>query len=105
MHVALPGEHRMVRVTLIACLLATTPALAQQASTLKPGPDVNLVAAACGVCHTTRYIPMNATFLTPDGWAAEVTKMRKAYGAPLDDATAATVVKYLSETYAAPPKS
>jgi hypothetical protein len=48
---------------------------------------------------------MNSTFLTPEGWRAEVTKMRQAYGAPIDDGTADLIVKYLSEAYAARPKS
>ena len=43
-------------------------------------------------------------FLTPDAWKAEVTKMRKAFGGPIDDDTAAAIVKYLSANYAAPPK-
>jgi hypothetical protein len=48
---------------------------------------------------------MNSVFLTPDAWKAEVTKMREAFGAPIDDDTATTIVKYLSATYAAQPKS
>ena len=71
----------------------------------KSGPDVILVTAACSVCHTPNYIRMNSVFLTPDGWTAEVTKMRKIYGAQFDETTAAIIIKYLSETYAVPPKS
>ena len=41
----------------------------------------------------------------PDGWKAEVTKMRTPLGAPIDDDRADTIVKYLSATYAAQPKS
>jgi uncharacterized protein (DUF697 family) len=48
---------------------------------------------------------MNSVFLTPDAWKAEVAKMREAYGAPIDDDTAAAIVKYLSATYGVPPKS
>jgi hypothetical protein len=48
---------------------------------------------------------MNSSFLTPDAWKAEVTKMREGYGAPIDDQTAAAIIKYLSANYAAPPKS
>jgi hypothetical protein len=47
---------------------------------------------------------MNSVFLTPDAWKAEVAKMRDAYGGPFDEETAATIVKYLSATYAAAPK-
>jgi hypothetical protein len=48
---------------------------------------------------------MNSVFLTPDEWKAEVSKMQQAYGGPFDDATAEAIVKYLSATYAAAPKS
>ena len=60
---------------------------------------------SCAVCHTLNYIRMNSVFLTPDAWKAEVAKMREAYGAPIDDDTAAAIVKYLSATYGVPPKS
>ena len=74
--------------------------------TLKPGPGLDAVQASCATCHTLNYIRMNSVFLTPDVWKAEVTKMRTAFGAPIDDDTANTIVKYLSATYAAqPPKS
>ena len=35
-------------------------------------------------------------------WAAEVTKMRNAYKAPISDADAALIVDYLSATHAPP---
>jgi mono/diheme cytochrome c family protein len=94
----------MVRFFTIASLFAAAPAFAGQQATLKPGPDVNLVTATCSVCHTPNYIRMNSVFLTSDAWKAEVTKMRKIYGAQFDEATAAIIVNYLSETYATPPK-
>ncbi len=98
----------MLRSLAVALLLsaapAVTPALAQEPVPLKPGPGVDTVQAACGICHTTNYIRMNSVFLTPDGWKAEVAKMRTLLGAPIDDATAATIVQYLSADYAAPAK-
>jgi hypothetical protein len=67
---------------------------------LKPGGD--LTAAVCGSCHTSDYIIMNSPFLAPATWKAEVAKMRNAFGAPIDDATAATITDYLIANYAAP---
>lgn len=93
-----------MRYLTIALLLAT-PALADEAVPLKPGPGLDAVQASCGTCHTLNYIRMNSVFLTPDAWKAEVTKMRSALGAPIDDDTAATIIKYLSTNYAAQPKS
>jgi hypothetical protein len=45
------------------------------------------------------YIPMNSPFLDAKGWDAEVTKMIKAYGAPIDDADAKAIAEYLSKNY------
>ena len=95
----------MFHFLLVALLLCATPALAQEDVTLKPGPGLDTVVTSCAICHTLKYIRMNSVFLTPDAWKAEVTKMRDGYGAPIDDDTATTIVKYLSATYAAQPKS
>jgi uncharacterized protein (DUF697 family) len=35
-------------------------------------------------------------------WDAEVTKMIKAYGAPISDADARDIVEYLSKNYGTP---
>jgi mono/diheme cytochrome c family protein len=83
-------------------LCQPNPATAQ--SGLKPGPGREVVEAACSACHTTGYIQMNAPFLTPDVWKAEVVKMRAAFGAPIDDAVAATVLEYLNQNYGPAPR-
>jgi len=93
----------MIRTLLLGALLLATPALAQDK--LKPGPGLDVVTTTCTVCHSADYIGMNATFLTPDGWKAEVVKMRDAFGAPIDDDTANAIVKYLITAYGVPPKS
>jgi hypothetical protein len=95
----------MFRYLLPIMLSGSVPALAQEPVTLKPGPGLDTVTTSCSVCHTLNYIRMNSAFLTPDAWKAEVTKMRDALGAPIDDDTANTIVKYLSATYAVQPKS
>jgi hypothetical protein len=81
-------------------VLAGHAALAEDAR-LKPGPGDETTAATCTACHTTDYIVMNSSFLPPDGWKAEVAKMRAAYGAPIDDTTAAEITDYLAKNYAA----
>jgi hypothetical protein len=95
----------MFRYLLPVMLCGAAPALAQEQVTLNPGPGLDAVTTSCSVCHTLNYIRMNSAFLTPDGWKAEVAKMRDALGAPIDDDTANTIVKYLSATYAVQPKS
>lgn len=69
---------------------------------LKPGAGEDVANAYCNVCHTSDYIIMNSMFLTPEGWKAEVTKMRTAFGAPIDDATAAQIIAYLAAHYSIP---
>ena len=83
-----------------ACL-AAEPAAPVTPGELKPGPGLDVVVAACSGCHSLDYVQMNSPFLTRDGWQAEVTKMRQAYGAPLDQPSADTIVQYLAATYAA----
>ena len=42
---------------------------------------------------------MNSPFLNAAGWTAEVTKMIKAMGAPIDDADAKAIADYLAKNY------
>ena len=77
----------------------------EQAITLKPGPGQEITTGTCAACHSLDYIPMNSPFLTPDGWKAEVAKMRQAYGAPITDDVADQITKYLASNYGVPPRS
>ena len=67
---------------------------------LKPGPARDLVIGRCAACHSEDYIPMNSSFLDRKGWEAEVTKMAKAYGAPMEPDEVAKIVDYLATSYA-----
>jgi sulfite dehydrogenase (cytochrome) subunit B len=82
----------------VVALLGSSGAIA--AETLKPGAGDDTTSAVCAACHTTDYIVMNSVFLTPEAWKAEVTKMRSAFGAPIDDETAAEITTYLANNYA-----
>jgi opacity protein-like surface antigen len=70
---------------------------------LKPGPSSDLTGTVCNTCHTSNYIIMNSTFMSPASWKAEVAKMRDAFGAKLDDDTQAAITAYLSASYAVKP--
>ncbi len=75
--------------------------LPPETAALAPGPDMQTVQATCTVCHSPDYITTQPRGL-PDPtafWTAEVTKMRKAYGAQVDDDTVPLIVKYLATTY------
>jgi mono/diheme cytochrome c family protein len=85
----------------IAAVLAASAALAQeQQIKLKPGAGLDKVEANCAACHTLAYVPMNSVFLDAKGWDGEVTKMIKAYGAPIGDADAKAIAEYLAANYA-----
>ncbi len=86
----------------IVLLVLAGPAMAQEEIALKVAPGHEVVENNCAACHSLSYIRMNSPFLTPDVWAAEVTKMIKTYGAPVDDADAKTIIDYLARNYGGP---
>src|SRR4051812_11837623 len=67
--------------------------LPEETATLKPGPNVELAQGNCMGCHSVDYIitqPRGPQF-KKDFWQAEVTKMIKVYGAPIDDSDASKI--------------
>ena len=74
--------------------------LPDETAELAPGPHLDVVQGNCGACHSAEYIAMQPPGPNPRGfWSAEVTKMKKVYGAPLDDADVPAIVDYLVQTY------
>lgn len=65
---------------------------------LAEGEGRSETASFCALCHSTRYITMQPP-LAAATWEAEVTKMRKTFGAPIPDASAALITKYLESHY------
>jgi mono/diheme cytochrome c family protein len=90
---------RTIALAFAAALIASSAHADEQVIKLKPGNGLDKVEANCQACHTLGYIPMNSPFLKPAGWDAEVTKMIKAYGAPIDDADAKAIADYLKANY------
>lgn len=82
-----------------AVLLAGAASADEQVIKLKPGPGLDKVEGNCQACHTLAYIPMNSVYMNGAGWDAEVAKMIKAYGAPIDDADAKAIAEYLKKNY------
>lgn len=64
----------------------------------KPGAGSQVAATYCLTCHSSAYVSTQPP-LDKAHWAAEVTKMRKAYGAAIPDKDAETIVDYLTATY------
>ena len=76
-------------------------ALPGDAVAFKPGPNLETVQNNCTACHSADYVqtqPRGAKF-KEDFWRAEVTKMIKVYGAPIDEADIGKIVDYLTQTY------
>ncbi|HEY4440771.1 MAG TPA: hypothetical protein VGN14_09955 [Candidatus Elarobacter sp.] len=64
----------------------------------KAGPGSAAAMGNCLTCHSAAYVVTQPP-LDRARWDAEVTKMRKAYGAPVSDADQETIVDYLTATY------
>src|SRR5882762_5892636 len=96
------AEEKNMRALAIAIVTAALalPALAQEKPiALKKAPGLDKVEANCSGCHSLDYIPMNSPFPSPALWDAEVTKMIKAFGAPIADADAKIIGDYLKANY------
>jgi len=90
----------MRALIMLAALAIATPASAgEQDIVLKEGPDRDLVAANCQVCHSLDSIEINSPFLDRKKWDATVTKMIERYGAPIQAENVAAIVSYLSTNY------
>src|SRR5260370_35515720 len=70
-----------------------------ETAAFKPGPTLDVVRNNCTACHSADYISTQPRGLKKDFWQAEVTKMIKVYGAPIEDADVGKIVDYLAATY------
>jgi len=71
----------------------------EDAFKLKDGPGRDVVENNCAGCHSLDYPAMNSPFLDQKGWEAEVNKMIKAYGAPVNEADIPQIIAYLTQNY------
>ena len=86
-------------IALLALAIAA-PALADEKPiALKKAPGLDKVEANCAACHSLDYIVMNSPYPNAALWDAEVTKMIKAFGAPISDADAKVIADYLKQNY------
>jgi len=86
---------------IVAAAKPVTYILPDETAAFKPGPNLEVVQGNCGSCHSADYIitqPQGAAFKKAF-WEAEVTKMIKVYGAPIDEADVPKIVDYLVQTY------
>jgi sulfite dehydrogenase (cytochrome) subunit B len=74
--------------------------LPEETAALKSGPNLEVAQNNCTACHSFDYIKTQPIMKAKkDFWQAEVTKMIKVYGAPIDDADVPKIVEYLSTAY------
>lgn len=72
--------------------------LPEETAAFRPGPNLDAVTNNCTGCHSADYIntqPQGPKF-KKEFWQAEVTKMIKVYGAPIEDADIGKIVDYLA---------
>lgn len=74
-------------------------ALPEETAAFRPGSGVEAAQDNCLSCHSADYVTTQPPRLGATFWEAEVSKMVKAYRAPIPDATAKAIVDYLSRTY------
>ena len=75
--------------------------LPEETATFRDGPNLDVVKNNCTGCHSADYIQTQPRSVKSkkDFWQAEVTKMIKTYGAPIDNADVDKIVEYLAATY------
>ena len=71
-----------------------------ETAAFKPGPNLEVVQGNCAACHSSDYIATQPPMKDKKAfWQAEVTKMIKVYGAPIDEADVPKIVEYLTAAY------
>lgn len=68
------------------------------------GPGAEILNTNCLLCHSPTFVDTQPP-LSPQTWQAEVEKMRKVFGAPIDPAVIPELVKVLTERHGTPPNS
>jgi mono/diheme cytochrome c family protein len=72
----------------------------EETAQFKPGPNLEVVKNNCSGCHSADYVKTQPQMKSKrDFWQAEVIKMIKVYGAPIDDSDVPKIVDYLAATY------
>jgi len=62
-------------------------------------PGYQLVQKNCIVCHSAQYVSTQPPASPRSYWTAEVHKMQKSFGAPIDEKEMPEMVDYLAKTY------
>jgi cytochrome c5 len=90
---------RWIAIFAVVAFVPASAGAEEPAVHLKQAPGVDVVEARCAACHSLDYVLINSPFLDAAHWDAEVAKMIKAFGAPIDPADAKTIGDYLKQNY------
>jgi sulfite dehydrogenase (cytochrome) subunit B len=90
---------RTIAIAVLVAILAAPVIADEKPIQLKKAPGLAQVEGNCASCHSLDYILMNSPFPPSTVWDATVTKMIKAFGAPIDDADAKAISEYLKKNY------
>lgn len=66
---------------------------------LKNAPGLDKVETNCASCHSLDYVLMNSPFPNSAAWDATISKMIKAFGAPIDEGDSKIIGEYLKKNY------
>ena len=75
--------------------------LPKETAVLRPSALIGYQSAKekGGICHSADYINLQPPGMTLAQWTAEMVKMQRAYGAPLDEAEIKLLGIYLTSAY------
>jgi sulfite dehydrogenase (cytochrome) subunit B len=74
--------------------------LPEETAAFRPGPNLDVVRNNCTACHSADYVSTQPPMKNKkEFWQAEVTKMIKVYGAPIEEGDIGKIVDYLAATY------
>ena len=73
--------------------------LPEENATFRPSPGVEAAQNNCLSCHSADYVSTQPPRLGAKFWETEVSKMIKAYHAPISETDVKAIVEYLSRTY------
>ena len=90
---------RRFAIVLAAAAFALPVAAQEKPVELKNAPGLDKVQSHCSGCHSLDYIVMNSPFPNAALWDAGVTKMIRAFGAPISDDDAKVIADYLKASY------
>jgi hypothetical protein len=99
--IALVSPVLIVLAAAAASAAPVTYSLPEETAAFRAGPNLDVVRNNCTGCHSADYIssqPQGPKYKR-DFWQAEVTKMIKVYGAPIEEADIGKIVDYLAATY------